>query len=537
MKNRLKFITTTLVLTLVLGIQTPNSFAQNVGINATGSVPNISAGLDIDFTNKGLLIPRVALINTTDATTIASPATSLLVYNTNTILPEGVGYYYNSGTTILPIWTRISTGVTSSDWTLTGNSGTNPSVNFIGTLDAQDWVIRTNNIERMRVLLGGNIGIGESSPTEKLEVAGNILSDGFTNSFIISDRNTNGNENGLHLRTNGTNFWHIGQRGSLNEDLFFWDVNNATARLFISETTGNVGIATLSPDSRFEIAGSFGAKITSINSGPYAANDESTILVDAGLGAITVNLPAAATVPDRMYYIKKTDATNSVTIDASGGELIDGTLTQTLTNQFEYYRIISDGSAWYVIGTNISSGGGGGGSGFSNVQVFTTNGTFNVPVGVTNIMIEVIGGGGGGASGSTVPMRGCGGMGGGYGKSYLVVVPGANHAVVIGAGGTGAPGGPCSLGNTGGTSSFGTPIALQSTGGQGGNGCGSNWTRNGGTSTGQIAMRGAKGPDAQDNGRHYGGQSGNGSTYGQGGAGDTQFFGRDGAAGIVYVHW
>src|SRR3989338_11015 len=58
--------------------------AQNIGINATGSTPNISAGLDVDFNNKGLLIPRIALTGTGDVTTIATPATSLLVYNTAT---------------------------------------------------------------------------------------------------------------------------------------------------------------------------------------------------------------------------------------------------------------------------------------------------------------------------------------------------------------------------------------------------------------------------------------------------------------------
>ncbi len=178
------------------------------------------------------------------------------------------------------------------------------------------------------------------------------------------------------------------------------------------------------------------------------------------------------------------------------------------------------------------------GAGMNNMQVFTANGTFTVPAGITTVIVEVIGGGGGGASGASGgAARGCGGMGGGYGKSILTVVPSAVHNVTIGAGGLGAPGGPCSLGSTGGTSSFGTPILIQSTGGQGGNGCGSNINRNGGTSTGQLSMTGGKGPDAQTVGRHYGGLSGNGSTLGQGGIGDSEFFGRDGSDGIVIVYW
>jgi hypothetical protein len=49
------------------------TLAQNVGINADGSNPNNSAMLDIKSTNKGLLIPQIALTGVNDATTIATP--------------------------------------------------------------------------------------------------------------------------------------------------------------------------------------------------------------------------------------------------------------------------------------------------------------------------------------------------------------------------------------------------------------------------------------------------------------------------------
>lgn len=57
--------------------------SQNIAINTNGSTPDVSAMLDIVNSAKGLLIPRVSLTSTTDAATIATPATSLLVYNTN----------------------------------------------------------------------------------------------------------------------------------------------------------------------------------------------------------------------------------------------------------------------------------------------------------------------------------------------------------------------------------------------------------------------------------------------------------------------
>lgn len=93
----------------------PFGYAQSIGVSGTGSVPDVSALLDIDASGmaspKGLLIPRVALTSVTDKTTIATPATSLLVYNTtasgtspNNVTP---GYYYNAGTTVAANWLRF----------------------------------------------------------------------------------------------------------------------------------------------------------------------------------------------------------------------------------------------------------------------------------------------------------------------------------------------------------------------------------------------------------------------------------------------
>ncbi len=88
--------------------------SQNISINTTGSVPDNSAILDVSSTSMGLLIPRIALANSTDNTTIASPATSLLVYCTGTGGLSPAGYYYNSGTPAAPQWQKFSTQTLSS---------------------------------------------------------------------------------------------------------------------------------------------------------------------------------------------------------------------------------------------------------------------------------------------------------------------------------------------------------------------------------------------------------------------------------------
>ena len=69
---------------LLLGasIITELSGQVKIGNNATSIDP--SAVLELEKTNQGLLITRIALTGATDNSTISSPANSLLIYNTAT---------------------------------------------------------------------------------------------------------------------------------------------------------------------------------------------------------------------------------------------------------------------------------------------------------------------------------------------------------------------------------------------------------------------------------------------------------------------
>lgn len=133
------------------------SIAQ-VGIGTT--IPNTSAELEILSTNSGLLIPRMTQAQ---KNTIATPATGLLVYETD-VTP---GFWYYDGT----VWTQLGGG-SSSGWLITGNVGTSPATNFIGTTDTQDFVIRTNNVESFRITSDQNVGVGITTPTAILEIVG-----------------------------------------------------------------------------------------------------------------------------------------------------------------------------------------------------------------------------------------------------------------------------------------------------------------------------------------------------------------------------
>ena len=65
--------------------------------------------------------------------------------------------------------------IDTTAWKLKGNTGTVAGTNFIGTTDNVDWVVKTNNTERMRVQAGGNVGIGESAPASLFSIGSGSL--------------------------------------------------------------------------------------------------------------------------------------------------------------------------------------------------------------------------------------------------------------------------------------------------------------------------------------------------------------------------
>lgn len=111
-------------------------------------------------------------------------------------------------------------------------------------------------------------------------------------------------------------------------------------------------------------------------------------------------------------------------------------------------------------------------------QVITTTSTFTVPLGVTRIYVQMIGGGGGGAGGwgnatGTGLVGGvAGGGGGGYAATWMSVTPGQQFTAIVGAGGAGGAGGSASgSGNTlGGTGATGGTTAFNGVGCYGGSG-------------------------------------------------------------------
>ncbi len=90
---------------LALQISTGCLFAQNIGINSTGALPDSSALLDMTSTSKGVLTPRMT---TTQRNAITLPANGLLLYNTTSSLFE-----VNTGSTSTPTWVTLINSTSS----------------------------------------------------------------------------------------------------------------------------------------------------------------------------------------------------------------------------------------------------------------------------------------------------------------------------------------------------------------------------------------------------------------------------------------
>ncbi len=106
------------------------SFSQ-VGINT--ATPN--ALLDVNSTSQGILIPRVALVNTTQELPVTNPASGslvngTLVYNTATVNDVRPGFYYWKDVRWIPLISNPQI-LNFTSYTLPSPSGTNEDVDLL----------------------------------------------------------------------------------------------------------------------------------------------------------------------------------------------------------------------------------------------------------------------------------------------------------------------------------------------------------------------------------------------------------------------
>lgn len=278
---------------LTPGVMTDDG--NGVSINNTSAVAHGSAIMDMTSTTKGILIPRMT---SAQRTAIPTPATGLLVYDTNLN-----AFMFFNGTD----WGGIN-GNGVSDWNVSGND------------------IFNNNT--------GNVGIGTSNPVARLTVDSSIMVDQANSNQGFLDRSSlyfgsdkkvgivrsfltgSSGRNGLGFFTNNTRRMTIDSTGQVGigtiNPLQTLHVNGATY------LAGNVGIGTPTPDYAFENIFGYNYMVYGLGVGTVPS---ATYMLDIG--------PNASTLGARFQGDVRINGTlnPTTTLNIGSNAVVDGTLT------------------------------------------------------------------------------------------------------------------------------------------------------------------------------------------------------------------
>jgi len=272
---------------------------------ATGQIGNTATDMTWDDVNDRLGIG------------ITAPAYKLSVLGTNPLYLSGV---LATSTFTADSVLTINAGVVKkapysslpggNAWALTGNAGTNAANNFIGTIDGIDFVVKTNGIERMRILgavngtsQAGWVGLGIAVPRSRLDVTAS-----FANKNVITIQNTNNTgfssvdmlDNTGALKSTfgyanpGTGGVFAGRNyfNNYGSD-FILTANSSNFDFFMQGSSGNVGINTSTPSAKLDVEGNFQLGV----SGSVLTNViKTSVTVNPGSVSTTATTTATATV-------------------------------------------------------------------------------------------------------------------------------------------------------------------------------------------------------------------------------------------------
>jgi len=129
----------------ILALTATTMVSAQIGIGTV--TPNPDSALEVASTDKGLLVPRIALTGTANAAPLSAHVRGMMIYNIATTGDVTPGYYVNEGT----------------KWVKMADATSEPFKNPDGTSAAAPTSTDIN-------YMNGNLGIGTSTPTEPLHI-------------------------------------------------------------------------------------------------------------------------------------------------------------------------------------------------------------------------------------------------------------------------------------------------------------------------------------------------------------------------------
>ncbi|MEI6577259.1 MAG: hypothetical protein WCO63_13865 [Bacteroidota bacterium] len=281
-----------LILLLFLIISVRLSAQTKIGDDPTTMHPG--AILELQSTNKGLLLPRVELNSLTNWTLAGTPVAGMIIYNENGQLPQGLYYWDNAALK----WVKL---VVDTDLPGTTGGGTS-------TTSSEPWfkvgahAPATSNTDDIYIM--GKTGIGTKTPTNKLTVS----------------------DTADPIRL-------LGVEPSNDANVLTINTSGVVHQIDLSKIVNLMNIRTVIHDT-------------------LALSTDGTILVDAAQNNITITLPSA-TGNKGLRITFKNIAENDlhiVRIQTIPGETLDGSSGRTFALPWQGIVVQCNGVKWYIIG-------------------------------------------------------------------------------------------------------------------------------------------------------------------------------------------
>ncbi|MCM2339341.1 MAG: DUF5011 domain-containing protein [Burkholderiales bacterium] len=226
-----------------------SSFTGNVGIGTTAPTAKLDINNGVNRTNNptSLIVAGTGVLGTTAGSYLYPSET---ISNAgNTLRLQTTAYRRDAGSTWFGAGFRIQYAVDNSF-----TDGTGSFLEMGGRTDTTPYIsLGTSGADRIYINSSGNVGIGTTSPSGKLEINGGA----YDSSLVITTNVSSGAD--IKLNQTGTNGreWHITSTGSSNAmsagGLQFYDDTAGAFRMGIQGSTGNVGINTGNPQAKLHI--------------------------------------------------------------------------------------------------------------------------------------------------------------------------------------------------------------------------------------------------------------------------------------------
>lgn len=312
---------------------------------------NDNSLLELEHTSKGLLLPRLSLTATTNASPLSANIAGMVIYNTVTINDVTPGYYYNDGSkwvrllnttdvTALQPWYNVATGApaTSNSQNIyqMGNVGVRIPAPLVSLhVNANSVLAGATNPYRAGIIseaegtsVGGRLAARTASAAEMpmligyrsrgtLAAPAAVQNGDDLLRIVISGYNGTDWSAGYPIYHTATEGWTSSANGFATAFRTAANGNTASLERMRIDQNGNVGIGTTSPSSLLHILGAGG-----INKGIYLSS----------AGGTSFQLFPGVATPDagmiafgdgtgwKLHIAKQSDAgaTKFVTIDDSG---------------------------------------------------------------------------------------------------------------------------------------------------------------------------------------------------------------------------